>query len=112
MGASDGVRREGGPSWGQNPRPSHRGSVLANEMWWQSFLGRGDPNGVEYTTFEVMGANNWTWREGGGWLEPKSQNLSHRGSVLAEETRGASVLGRGDLCGGREAKLRVGGVVL
>ena len=52
------------------------------------------------------------WHEGGGWLEPKSQKLSHRGSVLAEEMRGASVLGRGDLCGGREAKLRVDGVVL
>ena len=65
MGASDGVRREGGPSWGQNPRPSRRGSVLANEMWRQSFSGRGDPNGVEYTAFEVVGASNWTWREGG-----------------------------------------------
>ena len=111
MGASDGVRREGGLSWGQNPRPSRRGSVLGNEMWRQSFSGRGDPNGVEYTAFEVVGASNWTWREG-GLVEPKSQNLSHRGSVLAEETRGASVLGRGDLCGGREAKLRMGGVVL
>ena len=48
----------------------------------------------------------------GGWLEPKSQKLSHQGSVLAEEMWEASVLGRGDLCGGREAKLRVGGVVL
>ena len=111
MGASNGVRREGGPNWGQNPRPSCRGSVLANEMWRQSFLGRGDPNGVEYTTFEVVGVSNWTCARG-GWLEPKSQNLSHRGSVLAEETQGASVLGRGDLCEGREAKLKVGGVVL
>ena len=51
-------------------------------------------------------------REGGGWLEPKSQKLSHQGSVLAEEMQGASVLGRRDLCGGREAKPRVGGVVL
>jgi hypothetical protein len=46
---------------------------------------------------------------GGGWLEPKSQKLSRQGSVLADETRGASVLGRGDLGGAREAKLRVGG---
>ena len=66
MGASNGVRRKGGLSWGQNPRLSHRGSVLANEMWGKSFSGREDPNGVEYTMFEVVGAGNWTWREGGG----------------------------------------------
>ena len=66
MGANAGVRREGGLSWGQNPSLSCRGSVLANEMWGQSFLGREDPNGVEYTMFEVVGAGNWTWREGGG----------------------------------------------
>ena len=40
---------------------------------------------------------------GGGWLVPKSQKLSHRGSVLADEIWGASVLGRGDLGRAREA---------
>ena len=46
---------------------------------------------------------------GGGLVGAKSQKLSCQGSVLANETWGASVLGREDLGGAREAKLREGG---
>ena len=28
-------------------------------------MGKGDPIGVEYTAFEVVGASNWAWHEGG-----------------------------------------------
>jgi hypothetical protein len=45
----------------------------------------------------------------GGWLESKSQKLSRWGSVLADKIQGASILGRWDLGGAGEAKLRVGG---
>ena len=38
-----------------------------------------------------------------GWLVPKSQKLSHRGSGLANEIWGASVLGRGNLGRARKA---------
>ena len=65
MRASNWVRREGGPSQGQNAGPSRWGSVLANKMWGHSFLGRGGPIWLEYTGFEVMGASNWAWHEGG-----------------------------------------------
>ena len=44
----------------------------------------------------------------GGWLEPKSQKLSRRGSVLADEMWWTSDLGRGDLGGSRKTKLREG----
>ena len=51
VGASNWVRQEGGLSWGQNPRPSGQGSVLANEMRERSFSSRGDPIRVGYTVF-------------------------------------------------------------
>jgi hypothetical protein len=51
---------------------------------------------VEYIGFDVVGSSNWVWHEGGSWLEPK---MSRRDSVLADETRGASVLGRENLGG-------------
>ena len=45
---------------------------------------------------------------GGGLVRAKSPKLSCQGSVLPNETWGASVLGRGDLGGARKAKLREG----
>ena len=48
----------------------------------------------------------------GGLVGTKKPKPKPPGLSLAEEMRGASVLARGDLWGGREAKLRVGGVVL
>ena len=39
----------------------------------------------------------------GAWLEPKSQNLSRWGSVLADKTWGTSGLGRENLGGAGEA---------
>ena len=39
----------------------------------------------------------------GAWLEPKSQNLSRWGSVLADKTWRTSGLGREDLGGAGEA---------
>ena len=51
VGASDWVMHEGGPSWGQNPRPSHQGSVLANKMCRRSFSHRGNDTRVGYTVF-------------------------------------------------------------
>ena len=73
--------------------------VLANETWRYSFLGRGNVIVVEYIGFEVVGASNWVWHKGGSWLEPK---VSRRDSVLADETQGASVLGRRNLGGSRK----------
>jgi hypothetical protein len=51
---------------------------------------------VEYIRSDVVGSSNWVLHEGGSWLEPK---MSRRDSVLADETRGASVLGRENLGG-------------
>ena len=56
-----------------------------------------------------MGTSNWAWRKRGGWLEAKSQKLSRQGPVLEDKIQGASILGRGDLGGAREAKLWEGG---
>jgi hypothetical protein len=63
---------------------------------------------VNYTVFEVVGASDWARHEGGlvGVEKPK---MSCPDSVLVDETWGASVLGRGNLGGGRKAHLRKGG---
>jgi hypothetical protein len=55
------ARRDVVPS--QNPKLNHRALDLVNAMWAGSFSGRGDPIGVEYTGFEVLGASDWAWRE-------------------------------------------------
>jgi len=46
-------------------KPSHWGSVLANEMQGSSDFCRGDPYGVEYTTFELVGVFDSVTHEGG-----------------------------------------------
>ena len=81
VGWSNWARRKGGASWNQNPKPSRRGSVLANETWGGSFSGREDHIGVGYTGFEVVGWCDWVRRKGGAsWSQnPKP---SHWGSVL------------------------------
>ena len=78
------VREEGGgPS--QNLKLNCRALDLVSEMWAGSFPGRGDPIGVEYTGFEVVGASDWVWREGHpSWSQNPKPN--RRGSVLANQT--------------------------
>ena len=60
-----------------NQKPSHRGSVLANEMQVGLFLGRGDPIGEGYTGVEVPGGCDWVKCEGGlVWVKnPKTELL-------------------------------------
>ena len=58
------------------------------------FSGRGNPIWAEYTAFEVMGASDWVWHEGGpSWGQ--SPELSCQGLILANETWGHSFSGRG-----------------
>ena len=108
VGASNWAWRKGRLVGVKITNQATRAQFLANKTWGCSFSGRGDPIWVEYTRFEVVGASDWAWHKG-GLLEPKSQKLSHQGSVLADDTCRASVLGRRDLDGARTAKLREGG---
>ena len=43
----------------QNLKLNCRALDLVNQMWAGLFSGRGDPIGVEYTGFEVVGASDW-----------------------------------------------------
>ena len=90
------ARREVVPS--QNPKLNRRALDLLNQMWAGLFSGRGDPIGVEYSGFEVVGASDWAWREGHpSWSQNPKPN--RRGSVLANQTWRYSISGREDPTG-------------
>ena len=48
------MAREGGVDWAPRQKPSHQGSVLANEMWLGCDMGKEDPIRVGYTGVEVL----------------------------------------------------------
>ena len=69
-------------------------------------MGRGEPIGAGYAGVEVPGGCDWVKREG-DWFGHINQKPSGRGSVLANEMREGSFLGRGDPIGAGYAGVEV-----
>ena len=77
----------------QNLKLNCQALDLVNQMWAGLFSSRGDPIGVEYTGFEVVGASNWAWHKGHpSWSQNPKPNCW--GSVLANQMWWYSFLGR------------------
>ena len=107
------VRHEG-HWWVPNPKPRCRAKIQdgpARAWFWPTqcgsihFQAEGTPSGWSTLCFRLWGPAIGCGMRG-GWLVPKTQKLSHRGSVLANKKWGASVLGRGNQGRARKAWLR------
>jgi hypothetical protein len=92
------VTHRGGTGFSQKPKPSRRGSVLANEVWGSDASCRGDPIGVRYTGVELVRGCDWVRHEGGTGFSQKSKP-SRQGSVLANKVWGSDASCEGTLLG-------------
>ena len=63
--------------WAKKQKPSHGGSVLANEVRVGSFWGIGDPIGAGHAGVEVHAGRDRVRREGGLVWAKKAKNCWH-----------------------------------
>jgi hypothetical protein len=94
LGCGERAASEGGVDWAPHQKPSHRGSVLADDLRWGSHLSWEDRFGVGKGGVEVVGERDQVLHKGGGLVGPKTQT-ELLCLVSVDDKQGGSHLGSG-----------------